>query len=104
MHGLFDRGGNTWVSGKISGAQGYVFEPGYGKTTIAITEITFQMMKDSLKSLELWWKVKLQKKKDAGMSSRKRKTDELQNVNEEVKVILIPLLKVFPQKYQASNA
>ncbi len=70
----------------MSVAWGCVFQPGYDKKTIATTEITCGMMKDSIKSLELLWKVELQKKKDVGMASWKRNTEELQkkSVKEDV--------------------
>ena len=68
--------------------QGCVFHPGYDKATIVITEITFGMMKDIIKSLELWWKVEFQTKTDAGMTSRKRQTEEFKkkSVNENFKM------------------
>ena len=66
-------------------------------------------MKDSMKSLDFLWKVELQKKPDAGMTSRKGKTEELQKkavikmFRCREKVILVPLLEVSPQNYQANN-
>ena len=72
----------------MSVAWGCVFQPGYDKATIATTEITCGMMKDSIKSLELLQKVELQKNKDAGMMSWKRNTEELKkkSVNEDVQM------------------